>query len=65
MITHLLVTEDISTVAALTIKSKRMITIKKISNLLQKDLKNIKMGQLLKQATNINKKNEAYALFFV
>jgi len=62
MIKHLLISEDIPEISFLTIKSKRQIIVKKVSNLLQKDTKIIKSGILTKQGENLKKNIESYFL---
>lgn len=57
----MLVSEDVKEVHELTVKNKRMITIKRISNqLLQPDIKIIKAGHLRKQGDSLNKSTEQY-----
>ena len=58
MVNHLIITEDVNEQQELSVKNKRRIVIKKISNLLLKDVKIIKMGTLRKQGDNLNKKIE-------
>jgi len=60
MINHVIISEDVKDVKELTVKNKRMITIKKISNLLLKDTKIIKAGKLMKQGDHLNKNIEEY-----
>jgi hypothetical protein len=62
MVTHMMVSEDVKEFAQLTVKSKRMVTIKRVSNILLTDAKTIKAGHLLKQGDSINKKTEEYGV---
>jgi hypothetical protein len=58
MITHMLLSEDVGRVQELSVKNKRMITIKKVSNLLLQDSGVVRAGHLLKQGDSLNKTTE-------
>ena len=60
MIIHLMISEDVKHINELSIKNKRLLIIKKISNLVLKDVKIIKVGQLYKQGDHINKNTKLY-----
>ena len=63
MVTRMIISEDVKDIKKLSTKSKRMITIKKLSNLLLKEEPIIKVGPLYKQSDNLNKSMMMYIYF--